>query len=309
MRDSSPLQRSRESSASTESTIEMASQRVSGFNTGEGISLTASKAARERAEELLAENDTETQTFTVFKTRRDIPLATSKAAHERVEDFFAEDDTDNPRIPKTPRHVKTVPSIQPAQSKGIRFSSGKGNALASSTEFALANPHGIHARNLEPIKPDWMENRLPSIMPPEHPFSIGASSAAPQPPAIPPHMINLGLKSLRAATSGSSQPDLMKSKLPFKSPLASTAVGGPSNGKSSTGDNTSAGDVSPSKNSGLDKSHVGKRVLHPNARITSIAQPPNVTHTPRDTSLFRLPGTLNSFEYVASGGYVSKSVI
>jgi len=293
---------------------DMETRTFTGFKTGKGIPLVASKAARERAAELLAENDTETQTFTGFKTRRDIPLAASKAARERVEDFFAEDDTDNPRIPKTPGHVKTVPSIQPAQFKDFRFSSGKGNALASSTEFALANPHGIHARNLEPIKPDLVGNRLPSITPPEHTwFSIGASSAAPQPPAIPPHMINLGLKSLRAATSGSSQPGLMKSKMPFKSPmkrpLASTTVGGPSNARSSTGDNTSAEDVSPSKNSSLDKSHTGKRVLHPNARITSIAQPPSVTHAPRYTSLFHLPGMLNGFEYVAPGGYVSKGVI
>jgi hypothetical protein len=39
------------------------------------------------------------------------------------------------------------------------------------------------------------------------------------------------------------------------------------------------------------------------------AQPPNVTHTPRDTSLFHLPGMLNGFEYVAPGDYVSKGVI
>ncbi|KAK3813323.1 MAG: LOW QUALITY PROTEIN: BRCA2, oligonucleotide/oligosaccharide-binding, domain 1-domain-containing protein [Benniella sp.] len=53
----------------------------------------------------------------------------------------------------------------------------------------------------------------------------------------------------------------------------------------------SAEDVSPSKNSGLDKSHAGKCILHPNARITStaIAQPPSVTHAPGYTSLFHLP--------------------
>ncbi|KAK3813293.1 MAG: BRCA2, oligonucleotide/oligosaccharide-binding, domain 1-domain-containing protein [Benniella sp.] len=53
----------------------------------------------------------------------------------------------------------------------------------------------------------------------------------------------------------------------------------------------SAEDVSPSKNSGLDKSHAGKCILHPNAHITStaIAQPPSVTHAPGYMSLFHLP--------------------
>ena len=276
--------------------------------------LTAYKAARERVEELFAEDDMEVQTFSGFKTGKGTPITASKTARERAEEFFAEDDMDDPRIPKTPGHVKTVPSIQPAQSKGFGFSSGKDNALTASTRLALANPHGIHARSLAPIKPGLMVNRLPSITPEHQSFSIGVSSA-PQQSAISPHMINLRLKSLRAATSGSSQPGLMKSKMPFKSPmkrlLASTAVGVPSNGRSSTGDNTSAEDVSPSKNSGLDKRHAGKRVLHPNARITSIAiaQPPSMTHAPRYTSLFHLPGMLNGFEYVAPEGYVSKGVI
>ena len=224
-----------------------ATQRVSGFKTGRGFSLGSYKAARERAEELFAEDDMEVQTFTGFRTGKGTPITASKAAREREENFFAEDDMDDPRILKTPGHVKTVPSIQPAQSKGFKFSSGEGNALTASTRCALANPHGIHARSLELMKPGLSGNRLPSITPPEHQsFSIGASSAAPQQTAISPHMINLGLKSLRAATSGPSQPG-----------PASTAVGVPSNGKSSTG---------------------------------SIAQPPNVTHTPTYTSLFHLPG-------------------
>jgi len=202
------------------------------------------------------EGSTATQRVSGFKTGRGIPVATSKAARERAEEFFAEDDMDDPRIPKTPGHVKTVPSIQPAQSKGFKFSSGEGNALTASTRCALANPHGIHARSLELMKPGLSGNRFPSITPPEHQsFSIGASSAAPQQTAISPHMINLGLKSLRAATSGPSQPG-----------PASNAVGVPSNGKSGTG---------------------------------SIAQPPNMTHTPTYTSLFHLPGMLNGFEYVA----------
>lgn len=159
-------------------------QTFTGFNTGKGISPAASKTARERSAELVAEDDLETQTFTGFKTRRDIPIAASKAARERTEELFAEGDVET-------------------QS-----------------------------------------------------FSIGVSSAAPQQPV-------------------------------------------------------SAEDVSPSKNSGLDKSHAGKHVLHPNAPITStaIVQPPSVTHSPGYTSLFHLPGMSNGYEYVAPGGYVSKGLI
>ncbi|KAF9347003.1 Breast cancer 2, early onset [Mortierella sp. NVP85] len=291
-------------------------QTFTGFKTGRGIPVATSKAARERAEDFFAEDDMETQTFSGFKTGKGIPITASKAARERADDFFAEDDMDDPRIPKTLGYVKAVPSIQPAQSKGSRFSSGKGNALTASTRFALADPDSMYTRSLESIKPGSSGKRLPSITLPEHQsFSIGVSSAAPQQPAISPHMINLRLKSLRAGTSGSSQPGLVKSKMPFKSPmkrpLASTAVGGTSNSESSTGNNTSAEDISPSKNSGLDKSHAGRRVLHPNARMTStaLAPPPSATHTPRYTSLFHLPGMLNSFEYVASGSYVSKVVV
>ncbi|KAK3813298.1 MAG: hypothetical protein J3Q66DRAFT_390172 [Benniella sp.] len=295
-----------------------ATQRVSGFKTGRGISLMEpSKAARERTAEFFAGYDLKTQTFTGFKTGKGIPLAASKAARERTEDSFAEDDMDDPLIPKTPGHVKAVPFIQPAQSEGFGFSSREG--LWSSTKLALANPRSMYARSLELIEPDLSGYRLPSITPPEHQSSsIGVSSAAPQQPVISPHMMKSRiprLKSLQAATSRSSQSSLMKSKIPLrqaatsgssqsglmkskipskspmKRPLVSTVVGGPSNGKSCTGNNTSAEDVSPSKNSGLDKSHAGKRVLHPNARITStaIAQPPSVTHIPRYTPLFHLP--------------------
>ncbi|KAK3813272.1 MAG: hypothetical protein J3Q66DRAFT_412773 [Benniella sp.] len=116
--------------SSTTTAGSTATRRVSGFGTGRAVSFAEpSKAARERAEELLAEDDMEVQKFTGFKSGRGILVATSKAAPERMDDFFAENDMDDPRIPKTPGHVKTVPSIQPAQSKGFGFLSGKGNAL------------------------------------------------------------------------------------------------------------------------------------------------------------------------------------
>ncbi|KAF9343760.1 hypothetical protein BGX34_006398, partial [Mortierella sp. NVP85] len=142
-----------------------ATRTCSGFKAGKDIPLAASEATCEREEDFFTEDDIEIQMLTGFKTGRAIPIAASKAARGRMEDFFAEDGMDVPRIPKTPGHVKTVPSLQPAQSKGSRFSSGMENALAASTRFAPANSDSILPRNLGMIKPDSDENRFPFSTP------------------------------------------------------------------------------------------------------------------------------------------------